>query len=744
MCGTRGSVCAEMRIRTSLRFKDKFLDVLHNSLPLEILKDLPDSITFVIVLFIYLCILAGFITSYISSYRTLRDEVFLSLSDSAGSCSKVSKVINGVYLADTNGNWEGNIDFQYRQAIYVMTLSNFNGEELKFTALLNDAFETLELLGKLSYSLNLADNLIIWMAVTMYAQTDQQVHTFQLYGDPKIVFNPTSIFASMSNEQGNCDVPPTVTYDRSVGIYTISYPITRYVSSASCLQIANPLHFGYTGLGSDFTIRIDMQSAITALGVNIGLIPMDQLEKVAYTESYFTSDGIDYIANFYYYPRYPGMTPLFCVTLATTGQLVCALEYGSIYAYPLFNHIGASLEKPTYCDCENGIGLLQNCSQFYLLSGLLFYEYSGSDLSSSYNDLMRLITSSTNGEELNRNAYNISADSILSYSSVGSEWRHDAYEFCTKNSSQGCSVLSIAAGSQTLHTVSPYYYQVRDLLFLSSLSLPPPHLSLSLALSLSCSLPKVPFGSCNNSFTISKESQAKLLENPPTQLTEVYYECSRSQEDSLLTALGLSVGNTVLIRYLLILTFSVLLFAYNRSCWLRCCRSNHQTTYSAKEREKVLHFFAFNLLLSRDGFFTQQESSENEGGTQQDPRRDTNLIQRIQHELSLQTDIKRFYSSADESPSGEAGEVTMEIPKEKNARLLPEKASPDLEKALLGGRKTLDLEGLNPQRHSSSSPSPSLGLSSDDHLPSSTMNPSSSVEILWNPLRPVSPPPPSE
>lgn len=298
------------------------------------------------------------------------------------------------------------------------------------------------------------------MAVTLYAQTSNQIQTFQLSGDPKIVFNPSTVVASMSNEAGNCDVPATVTYDRSVGIYTISYPITRYLLSSSCMNIANPVHFGYVGIGSDFTIRIDMQSAITALGINIGVITPQQLEKVPYTESSFVSGGIDYVANFYYYPRYPGMTPLFCVTLETTEKLVCSLRYGNIYAYPLFNHLGASFEEPIYCDCANGIGQLRNCSQFLLLSGILFYEYSGSNMSSSYNDLMSLITSYD--EEINRKAYNISADSVLSYSSVDSEWRKKSYEFCTTNFSRGCSVLSIAAGDDTLHTVSPYYFQVND------------------------------------------------------------------------------------------------------------------------------------------------------------------------------------------------------------------------------------------------------------------------------------------
>jgi hypothetical protein len=721
-----------MRPKSSLNWRHQITDLINHSLPVEALKDIPNSFSIVIVTLAYILILCGFLYSYITSYRTLQDEVYLSLSQDTGSCSQVTKVISGVFLADTHGNWEGSLDFEYRSAIYVMTLRNFNGEKNQFTSLLNTGFEVLDSLSTLSYDLNLAGNLIIWMAITMTGQTSDHLHTLQLYGDPKIIFNLPTLVTSLSNEENNCDVRSSVMYDRSVGIFTISYPMTQYLLSSSCMSIANPEHFGYTGLtGSEtFSLRIDMQSAITALGINTGMIAVADLEMIPYTESTFVSDGITYTANYYYYPRYPGMTPLYCANLTSSNsasssssstesgslnRLVCAILYGNIYAYPLFNHLGASFEEPIYCDCENDTGSSPQCNGFLLLTGLLFYDYHGNDSTTSYNNLMRLVTSTASeGKDLNRQAYNISADSLLAYSSLNSTWRHTAYEFCTKNSSQGCSVLSLGAGEVFLHTVSPYYYQV--LIFLV------PQLS-----DITSSFPllrQVPFGSCNNSFTISTEAQEKLLTNPPTQLTEMYYECSRSKGDSLLTALGVSVGNTVLIRYLLIALMSFLLFGYHRwFSWCPSCTPTHLTTYTNKEKEGVLHFLAFNLLLSRDGLYDQtvlvshsqgkeRKISKEDGGEEESGK---SLVRGLQHELSLQNNIRRFY------PVGQEAEMKPE-PQED----IPT-PSLDLERSLLPLRPS--------EKSQLAAPVP------DPSLPAPSTNATKSVEIIWNPLKPLSPPP---
>jgi hypothetical protein len=441
---------------SSLPLETKILDTLYGTLPIESLKDIPNILTFLIVGIAYCIILFAFLFSIIYGYRILRDEKFLSLSKNAGSCSSVSKVVDSQFMADENGNWEGNMDFEYRSAIYAGQLNNFNNKEIAFEELLQKAFRVIDEIGKQSFSLDLAENLVIWMAASIRVFSDNQVHTLQFTGDPKIVFNGQYIYSVLSNEQGNCDVAPTASYDRSVGVFTISYPIDKYLASPACMSILNPYHFGYTGFGPEFTFRLDMQSAITAIGVNTGIIQLDDLELVPHTQSSFVSDGVLYFSNFYFYPRYPGMTPLQCVN-STSDQILCAISFGYVYAYPIFNHLGASFTSPMYCDCKTGIGRSKQCNYFNLIPGLIFYDYEIND-ATGYEDLVSLITS-VNGRKLNRNAYNASADSVMQNQS-SPEWRKEAFKFCTERTTRGCSLLTIATSNPPLKTVSPYYYQV--------------------------------------------------------------------------------------------------------------------------------------------------------------------------------------------------------------------------------------------------------------------------------------------
>lgn len=436
--------------------ESKILDTLYGLLPIESLKDIPNLITFLIVGIAYSLILIAFLFSLIYGYQILRDEKFLSLTKNAGSCSSISKVVDSQFMADENGNWEGNIEFEYRSAIYSGQLNNFNNKDVPFEDLLKRAFYVIDEIGQESSSLDLAENLVIWMAASIRIFSGNQVHNLQFTGDPKIVFNGQYIYSVLSNEQGNCDVPPTASYDRSVGVFTISYPIDKFLASPACMSIVDPYHFGYPGFGPEFTFRVDMQSAITAIGVNTGIIQLDDLELVPHTQSSFVSDGVLYISHYYFYPRYPGMTPLQCVN-STSDQILCAISYGSIYAYPIFNHLGASFTSPVYCDCESGIGRSKRCNYFNLLPGLLFYDYASDD-ATGYKDLVSLITSAK-GRKLNRNAYNASADSVMQNQS-SAEWRKEAFQFCTNRTTRGCSILTIATSNPPLKTVTPYYYQV--------------------------------------------------------------------------------------------------------------------------------------------------------------------------------------------------------------------------------------------------------------------------------------------
>ena len=85
------------------------------------------------------------------------------------------------------------------------------------------------------------------------------------------------------------------------------------------------------------------------------MITEDSLELIQSTFGEFLNDDGTMFAEtgMYFHPRFPNHTPVFCGTFFNTyhplGIFLCALEYGTRYSIPVFNHVGISAEG-TPCD----------------------------------------------------------------------------------------------------------------------------------------------------------------------------------------------------------------------------------------------------------------------------------------------------------------------------------------------------------------------------------------------------------
>lgn len=119
---------------------------------------------------------------------------------------------------------------------------------------------------------------------------------------------------------------------------------------------------------------------------------------------------------------------------------------------------------------------------------------------------------------------------------------------------------------------------------------------------------QIPHGSCNDTFSISAEAQQKLLNTPPAPLSEIYFECKLSPVNALTTALGLAMGNVILLRFSCILLAGLIVHVYVTRKKRK--PSEHLHTYSTQEKQKVLEYLAFLLLLARDGRYGKVGSVE--------------------------------------------------------------------------------------------------------------------------------------
>jgi hypothetical protein len=370
------------------------------------------------------------------------------------------------------GYWEGNSNFEYSQAIYSAEFNNFQGSPTDYRKLLIRAFEKMNTIGQKAYTQNLGDNLIYWMIYTVSTNTYSQAskkHSLHLTGSPQTVFDRRYLYGKITNVYGNCNATSKVTYDRKNSLLKVSYSYSEYMSNPTCRNIVHPDHLGYISQydGDDFSLTIDVQSLMTAIAVNSGILNTTELELVPFSQSSYVTDNVQYIVGKYYFPRFPGMQPLVCVLEAnnpTNDAFLCGIQFGSIYTQPFFNHFGRQFYEPDMCTCDVYSGIEDDnnyaCNWFNFIAGFVFFEYN-TDSSDSVDALTRFIIKSKGKSSL---SYNASFDAIQSYSN-DPLWRQTAYQYCTSadlNGNSSCSMLSIMLAQSHVFTVSENYYQVRS------------------------------------------------------------------------------------------------------------------------------------------------------------------------------------------------------------------------------------------------------------------------------------------
>lgn len=450
------------------KHRNQYTDFFIQTIPLRILQDLNRSNQQRIAFFYYISFISLFFYFFISNFESLRNQKFLSLSSNAGTCNAVLKPIDGIYLADTSGNWEGTSNFQYKNAIYSTTFNNFHGSDNDYRILLSNAFEIFDAIGNNAYKRDLAANLLYWMSYTVSATRFENKQSMSLTGTPEVVFDKRYLKGIFSNAFGVCDAYSKVTYDKKNHQLTIVFNYQQFSESPTCMDIINPTHMGYASFfdGSEFTIYIDVDSLVTAIAINSKILNASELEYVSLSGSTFIVDDRIFLQGEYFFPRFPGMKAMTCLANAIPGlPLLCSVRVGSLYTYPFFNHVGKNYTLPERCDCSNfDFNADWSCDIFNFLTGIVFYDYNVTS-TESVNDLTRLVLAADVGYDV----FNASFDAIFNSTKGDAEDRKEDYAFCASgnvpnlSNKRGCSVLTLFVGDDTFDfDVSDYNYQVRE------------------------------------------------------------------------------------------------------------------------------------------------------------------------------------------------------------------------------------------------------------------------------------------
>lgn len=269
----------------------------------------------------------------------------------------------------------------------------------------------------------------------------------------------------------------------------------------------------------------------------------------------------------YYDPRFPGMTPVQCISRVVDHVAIMCLIYMNsvVPVLPLFNHYGSGKNAPELCDCgvppaagdvdRNGYGAA--CNAFNFLTGVVIFETEA--VQQNYSSMQALVVANAfDMTAINRRAYpaQFAAGTLglVNTSFMSASFRASAYDFCAFGTN--CSVVSMNSYDHK-HQVSEFYLDL---------------------------LP----GSCAD--TVSSPYFEVLANEPMTKLTEDYYQCSNTYYDVVINSLGIATGTYSLVLPLIILV------ALTSASWLMETLGVHRE-YSAGPRGDVLDALALMLML---------------------------------------------------------------------------------------------------------------------------------------------------
>ena len=456
--------------------------------------------------------IAIFVYFVVQSYDNAVDQAFISISSGGGAtCNSVPISITGTFLADKKGNWEGSPAFVYSSALYSISLNNFQVQSYsEYERMMSVFNESLHSFGEISKFQDLTTNLVIWTGYRRYysVQATQtlnisdigfgQLQAIELTGLPSQIFNLYYVQGTIGSSHGYCNVPTsTVGFDQSNNDLLMTYNHANYSSSTICEDASHASTLGYVETFDDneFSVHVDVRSFITAMAVNLDILPIDDLAIANYEIQTFTTANTTFELGQYYDLRYPEMDPILCVKNTsiydtqslkniyssyhngtfTTNSIpfnnICFYSVGNTVTLPIFNHFGSSKVQPKSCSCK-AYGLEDDsCNIFNFLTTLLFYPIPKTGSASNFliisqvTNIIDLIIRHDSFRTVNNLAYNASwAGAAKAYGDMApytrsSLWLKDQFSFCTTEKGS-CSLMVFNSYNPTDQLVSEYKYQL--------------------------------------------------------------------------------------------------------------------------------------------------------------------------------------------------------------------------------------------------------------------------------------------
>lgn len=569
----------------------KRIDQIRDFLVFFIPIDIPKPVQLACGVFNVMLLLTIFVCLFYFGFTNVMSTVYLSpvhSSEASQYCELIAQTNSGDYLGTAAGVWEGNAKFVYSSAIYRITLTSYTATQQQYQVAMEKIYSNLQYLGGVMAKSDLSKNVMVWMSL-VFANSSAAAQRFSLTGTPDSVFNRQFFDADLGTVNGRCNVSSTTTYDRSSHIVRSTFDIHDFNNDPYCVEAVNTTRFGYNYLNkpSNFDIKFDMRTLITAAAINYGLLAVRSLTIVPTQTISFDINGTAYQMTWIYDPKYPGMDPIYCTLPGAYGfsHPVCIMTIADAPVYPFLIHTGKDLSYPAPCLCttlttDDLFNPNHHCHIFDFQAGFVFwntpslapyYEFAFLMASQAY-----YLDRSFYAASLVMNYWSRQAAYTTKFKNIA--FRRQAFSFCKTVSAGYCSIYLVRtydlAKTFQSSAVSPYYFQLDR-------------------------------GACRDSITPTQENWKMLIETPFAPITQQYQECTYALSYAIENETGTALGNMSIFTPACILVIYVLVYLYKQS---GLYQPPVHRSYSQRDKHEALDALALSLLMVRDNKFHTRKS----------------------------------------------------------------------------------------------------------------------------------------
>ena len=556
----------------------RIADVMHYFLQDQTLEQIDERFKPILSPMFKLAFVVGVIWFIYYYYSTEQSSHFISLKMEAGMCKEVPSPITQVYKIDTHGYWKGDTHFSLSHAIYEFDMEGFAHSTGEFTRIMGTEFRNrIERIAANATKRSLSDNLLYWMNWSEYMIDGHVKHRILMTGHAPSVFHRHSYTARIADHEFICNLTAKTRYKAGESSFRIDYDYSDYSESDGCSHILTPENWEYLASMDmdEFHITLDVKSLTTIVALNHHMLGLDMLEQVDHHDRgyvHYEHNGFDtyYHLTYFVDERYEESRPFICFiseahsvaeqAAIDNGDIIdyfCAADHGKMFEVPFLTqmgpegHHGLSRFAPVECTCDGGVNataLYEECQSLDLVLGTVFFQNISTGESMSFDDqflhIMRMeYLIKDQHTHLNHLVYNATFHATVMGGGLNDTYDHGTFTDQEK------------IDYENLHDhefIKHYYDFCEDLCSIVFVSMYDPH-----DYHINKQMYELMDGSCKDTISVSEEAWETLADWHlfPQKITQDYYDCLPSIDNSIFNAIGVALGTIELLAFVVYVTF---------------------------------------------------------------------------------------------------------------------------------------------------------------------------------------------